>query len=667
MKKLLIITTLLVLLPSFQAQALNDEVKDLIAAEKAIASGKAALALRHSKQIQTSELGLWKRVLQAEAYNQLEQYHSTLALLRNLKKLREPEISHTSDGYAQLYARALLARLEAKRALQQSVTWEATQLVAFYPLSDAVLNQLSKEEQELPLRFEQRLKKMNRLAHGFAFKQIVGLVAPREITSSRLKTQDKCEAYYTLGRSLRSSKNHWPQAQSALESIGRTSKCSKDLKAKALYYLGLLGRAAKNMELYLGSFEALASQHPNHRLGDDALYYLARYYKKAGSRSQANKYLKKLNAAKNGDMRMEYHFDEGFGLFKKAKYTKAAKSFDKAAENKGPINEVYVRNLYWQARSLKMTGSAKKEKQGKDLFKRIAKDYPFSFYAVLSAKKLGTSVKVPKSGKIVPKPPAFGQNLFELIDTMNDEGFGRGARTVLDIALEKHPELKTRHKEFLVAKFIESGNYREALEIAADHFGTGVYGPVDANRIKEPLFAAFYPEAYRREMRKGYRISGLPKGAIEGITREESLFKRDAKSWVGATGLMQLMPSTAKLIQGDVSQHTPSTSLTNPQTNIILGSHYLKLMYEKFDEQLPLAIMAYNAGPGNVNKWLKRVKRGQMKHELDLFIEEIPFRETRGYVKRVMRTMNVYGSYYKESFFLKNMFSLSVLPEKTDS
>ena len=207
------------------------------------------------------------------------------------------------------------------------------------------------------------------------------------------------------------------------------------------------------------------------------------------------------------------------------------------------------------------------------------------------------------------------------------------------------PKWQEDHKEFIAQKLIESRNYRKALELAADHFNSGVYGPITGSN--DPMFAAFYPWVYKNQIKHGYQTNPLPKGAIEGIMREESLFQRTVKSHVGATGLMQLMPTTAALVRRQNPNMGIGLDLTDPKNNILLGSTYLKNMKSYFSDQLPLAIMAYNAGPGNVNKWLR--KFGDL--ELDEFIENVPFRETKGYVKRVMRTMQVYGSYYNEPYF----------------
>lgn len=281
-------------------------------------------------------------------------------------------------------------------------------------------------------------------------------------------------------------------------------------------------------------------------------------------------------------------------------------------------------------------------------YHRLLQEFPFSFYAVLAARRLGTHAHTPDLPKLTGSMPETGATDFALIDELNQKGHHEAASSILDLALHAHPEWEKTHKEYLAKKLIESHNYRKAIEIAAEHFDSGVYGPIKAQT--DPLFAAFYPLAYQDKIKIGRNQSLLPQGVIEGIMREESLFQKTAKSWVGAMGLMQLMPTTAQLVRKQLPENLYLDSdLTDTETNIILGSTYLKDMQNYFDGQLPLAIMAYNAGPGNVRKWLKNF--GDL--ELDEFIETIPLSETRGYIKRVMRSMYVYGSLHNEAYFKK--------------
>jgi len=131
---------------------------------------------------------------------------------------------------------------------------------------------------------------------------------------------------------------------------------------------------------------------------------------------------------------------------------------------------------------------------------------------------------------------------------------------------------------------------------------------------------------------------------VHAIIRQESVFDVQARSPVGARGLMQLMPATAKEVAGKLGiPHSASWLTTNPSHNITLGSAYLSRMIERYDGAYPMAIAAYNAGPGRVDRWIKQFGDPR-KGEIDWvdWIELIPIYETRNYVQRVMEGVYVY-------------------------
>ena len=133
---------------------------------------------------------------------------------------------------------------------------------------------------------------------------------------------------------------------------------------------------------------------------------------------------------------------------------------------------------------------------------------------------------------------------------------------------------------------------------------------------------------------------------IHAITRQESQFAEGAISHAGARGLMQLMPGTAREQSGKVGLSYDLSALTgDPQYNIRLGSGYIQRMLNYYGGSYPLAVAAYNAGPGNVNKWL-RANGDPRQGGIDWikWIEEIPISETRNYVKRVLENAVVYDT-----------------------
>ena len=124
-----------------------------------------------------------------------------------------------------------------------------------------------------------------------------------------------------------------------------------------------------------------------------------------------------------------------------------------------------------------------------------------------------------------------------------------------------------------------------------------------------------------------------------GIARSESLFMRDIRSSAGAIGLMQLMPATGRSVARENNlPYSGLDTLTNPQANIQLGTIYLSQMAERYDGNRVLATAAYNAGPHRVDRWMP--EQGSM--DARIWIENIPFNETREYVRRVMAAETIF-------------------------
>jgi soluble lytic murein transglycosylase len=124
-----------------------------------------------------------------------------------------------------------------------------------------------------------------------------------------------------------------------------------------------------------------------------------------------------------------------------------------------------------------------------------------------------------------------------------------------------------------------------------------------------------------------------------GIARSESLFMRDVRSGAGAIGLMQLMPATGRTVARKIQlPYSGVPTLTNPESNIRLGTSYLAQMAERYSGNPVLATAAYNAGPHRVDRWLP--DSGTI--DARVWIENIPFDETRKYVKRVLAAQAIF-------------------------
>ncbi len=148
----------------------------------------------------------------------------------------------------------------------------------------------------------------------------------------------------------------------------------------------------------------------------------------------------------------------------------------------------------------------------------------------------------------------------------------------------------------------------------------------------------YYPLKYGDEIEEYARERGLDPNLVRALILQESYYDPKAKSRVGATGLMQLMPPTAKEHAARLNIPFAVSRLENPDVNVRLGTYHLKMLVNMFSGNTYLATAAYNAGQGNVMKW----RRAAPKKPDDELLESIPFPETRNYVKRVTMLKSAY-------------------------
>ncbi len=148
-----------------------------------------------------------------------------------------------------------------------------------------------------------------------------------------------------------------------------------------------------------------------------------------------------------------------------------------------------------------------------------------------------------------------------------------------------------------------------------------------------------YPTPFRRFFDSYSANAQVEMTWAYGIARSESLFMTDIRSSAGALGLMQLMPATGKdtALQARVP-YRGTISLLDPETNITLGTHYLGEMHDRFSNNPVLATAAYNAGPHRVDRWLPDAQ----PMDADMWIDSIPFRETRRYLRRVLSSQAIF-------------------------
>jgi soluble lytic murein transglycosylase len=148
-----------------------------------------------------------------------------------------------------------------------------------------------------------------------------------------------------------------------------------------------------------------------------------------------------------------------------------------------------------------------------------------------------------------------------------------------------------------------------------------------------------YPTPYEGVVRASEEAGQLPEGLVFSVMRQESNFDPDAVSAARAVGLMQLLPETARAVADDMKLAHDDARLTSPAQNITLGGRYLRDLLDRFHGAIPLAVGGYNGGPDTIARWASRAPT----METDVFVEFIPFTETRIYVGRVLGNLARYG------------------------
>lgn len=281
---------------------------------------------------------------------------------------------------------------------------------------------------------------------------------------------------------------------------------------------------------------------------------------------------------------------------------------------------------YWQARIMEELKI--REMNGRtpaDLYAQVAATR--SFYGFLSADKLGFEYG------LVDKPMAISEDIMRRVENAPGVQRAREFYVVGDMLAANrewyHTLRQMTQEEKVAAGRIANvwGWHRHGIQamIEAQHW--------DDLKVRFPI-------AYQEHIDKAASATSINPLLLYSIARQESSFMVDARSPVGATGLMQLMPATAKQTAQRAGMTFTPQDLLKPDKNIALGSRYLNQLLQQFNGNRILAAAAYNAGPSRVKQWLSK---DEMKLPYDVWIETIPFQETRGYVQNVLSFSVIYA------------------------
>lgn len=283
---------------------------------------------------------------------------------------------------------------------------------------------------------------------------------------------------------------------------------------------------------------------------------------------------------------------------------------------------------YWKARALEASGD---EKTAKKIYQKLAKQR--NYYAFLAADILKVDYQ-------------FNPDPVKPIDSK--------------ILVKKYPQLQ-RMQELLAIDWLTSAKrewYSLLGELKSDElhavailtnewqqYSMAITTAAKAKKWND--LSVRFPTPHKTPVMQSADKHGVDPSWVYGVIRRESAFSHDIQSSAGAIGLMQLMPQTAKYIGRKIGiRKTPKSVLTQPKTNIELGSAYLAYLHKKYDGNKVLATASYNAGPKRVNTWIPK------DHSLpaDQWVDSIPFTETRAYVKAVLEYSTIFKSLLNKKY-----------------
>lgn len=495
------------------------------------------------------------------------------------------------------------------------------------------------------------------------------LPTPEDVARNPVSPADPlaCRVKLDQARALR-KEHEYARARNALAPV--VLRCADpDVRTRALYLLATLEGIAQKPDAG-PLWEALARKYPQSSLADDALFNEAIAARRTGNREGERALLRDLiDNHLDSDLRSEAIFRLFWSYWTDGKARQGLALLDQLAAHPDPDGAEEERARYWRARVLleaepgasELAKAAAREAARTDLT-WLVQQRPLTYHGLLARgrlaeldpaqaaaiedaqdKALANELRTHRSlhaGALARDPHLLAA--IELLRLGLKQEASRElsavdrspARAAIDTALGQEP------LTLLADLYARAGDFRNAHALVRTDLRGLLRRPADPLAMRAASLA--YPLAFRDRIAQVSKAASIPPDLLQALMREESALDPKALSPTGALGLTQVMPATARYLARKLHIRGYQTALLyDPDTNIRIGGAYLGELYARFQHPA-LALASYNAGPGAVSGWLKA--RGTLP--LDAFVEEIPLDETRGYVKRCLRSFAAYEFLY---------------------
>ena len=416
-------------------------------------------------------------------------------------------------------------------------------------------------------------------------------------------------------------------------------------------------RNIKRMEKARETYDRFISLFPGHQLTQDIIWSRA-WDLEAGKEFEAaiGQYDKIISKYNSGNRTDEARFRKGLVWYKQDEWEKACVEWERFLAQR-PSSALVSDVHYWIG---KCRLAQRKEAEARSGFLKSIVTSPAGYYAFRSREALSVL------GDTV-QPPLFdpasdlrsSQAWLDSISTRRlalsprDSAWYRTGSLLAACGLMSHARFYLSHLErnfpdnlplqFELATLYMAGSDPTSAYRIARQFAWKI-PPERRAAMPFDVYDAMYPSAFGAYVETEAEKHGVDPNLVHAVMRQESVFDPAIVSPAGAIGLMQIMPETGKTIASKLATPFASDSLYNPAYNIAFGAYYLGELLDDFEGNIILAVASYNGGPHNAKKWYH-----ERKHEnVDLFVENIPFTETRKYVKKVLGN---YWTYTRVSKF----------------
>jgi soluble lytic murein transglycosylase len=448
------------------------------------------------------------------------------------------------------------------------------------------------------------------------------------LTSGQLP-ESRSGKYLLKGGQALFKARHYKEAEQALTAL-LYRKIDRETYEEAYMWLGrALNRNGRDEEAFT-AFISLAEAASAPELADRALMEAASIRKNQNRMKEALPMLKKIISTHPGtSAKQSILWEIAWGSFQSGDMKTAVDYFKPLTDSETTREKA----LYWYGRALAASGDTEGARAD---FALLLAEFPFGYYAQSYRKEVnfkGEEISLPVTNmcEILPIPSGY-----ERVKALITLGLYDEARRELS-SLKKKPLIKNGSLPGLARLYLEMDDYNGAYNLLRNE------RPQKFEKESSYRWGLCFPLAFREYVAQMAAEYAVPEGLIYAVILAESSFSPTALSPAGAIGLMQLMPATAASVANGGKGEFNADTLTSPKTNIRYGVKHLRDLLTLYKGDRILAVAAYNAGAGNVNRWRKTF--GHLRK--DEFVENIPFAETREYVKKVISGADIYDRLYK--------------------